>query len=104
MALISDALLPSVAELATDGQWRIRHSIIEHIPLIAKHLGEELFDSKLVVLCMGWLQDEVFSIRQAATDNLQKLTTLFGEDWARAKVFDKVGVSLLLLHFLSWLD
>ena len=60
--------------------------------MIAKHLGEEAFDSKLVVLCMAWLQDEVFSIRQAATDNFQKLTTLFGEEWARAKVFEKVSL------------
>ena len=83
-------MLPSIADLATDGQWRTRHSIIEHIPLIARHLGEKLFDEKLVEFCMGWLQDEVFSIRQAATENLQKLTELFGEKWARAKVFDKV--------------
>jgi serine/threonine-protein phosphatase 2A regulatory subunit A len=32
-------LLPAVTELAQDNKWRVRLSIIEHFPKLAKQLG-----------------------------------------------------------------
>ena len=39
---------------------------------------------------MDWLADAVFSIREAATQNLKKLTEVFGVDWASQAIIPKV--------------
>ncbi|KAJ1842798.1 protein phosphatase 2A structural subunit [Coemansia sp. RSA 2703] len=39
---------------------------------------------------MSWLGDPVFSIREAATINLKKLTEVFGVDWARSTIIPKI--------------
>ena len=57
-----------------------------------KLLGKEVFDhgGSFEVLAKQWLEDEVFSIRQAATDNIKKLTEIFGEEWSRQNIIPKV--------------
>lgn len=77
-------------ELAEDKQWRVRQAIIEYIPLLATQLGVDFFDDKLGQLCMAWLGDTVFSIREAATINLKKLTDVFGVEWAKSTIIPKV--------------
>jgi serine/threonine-protein phosphatase 2A regulatory subunit A len=39
---------------------------------------------------MSWLGDTVFSIREAATINLKRLTEVFGVEWARSTIIPKV--------------
>jgi hypothetical protein len=68
----------------------VRQAIIEYIPLLANQLGKPFFDEQLGNLCMSWLGDTVFSIREAATVNLKKLTEVFGVDWARVAIVPKV--------------
>lgn len=77
-------------QLAEDKQWRVRLAIIEYIPLLASQLGVLFFDEKLSTLCMSWLGDTVFSIREAATQNLKKLTEVFGVEWASEAIIPKV--------------
>ena len=79
-------------QLAEDKQWRVRLAIIEYIPLLAGQLGQDFFDDKLSTLCMSWLGDTVFSIREAATKNLKKLTEVFGVGWASNAIIPKVIV------------
>ncbi|KAJ2160185.1 protein phosphatase 2A structural subunit [Coemansia sp. RSA 552] len=87
---LSQSLLPAIVELAEDKQWRVRLAIIEYVPLIASQLGVQFFDEQLSNLCMSWLGDPVFSIREAATTNLKKLTEVFGVDWARGTIIPKI--------------
>jgi serine/threonine-protein phosphatase 2A regulatory subunit A len=35
---------------------------------------------------MGWLQDQVYSIREAATINMKRLAEEFGSDWAQTQL------------------
>ncbi|KAF8898730.1 armadillo-type protein [Infundibulicybe gibba] len=88
--LLSDSLLPAIVELAEDKSWRVRQAIIEYIPLLAKQLGKPFFDEQLGNLCMSWLGDTVFSIREAATVNLKRLTEVFGVEWAKVAIVPKV--------------
>lgn len=88
--LLSQSLLPAIVQLAEDKQWRVRLAIIEYIPLLASQLGVTFFDEQLSDLCMGWLGDTVFSIREAATQNLRKLTEVFGVEWAKGSIIPKV--------------
>ena len=53
-------------------------------------LGVEFFDEKLNSLCMTWLIDHVYAIREAATNNLRKLVEKFGTDWAQQTIIPKV--------------
>lgn len=88
--MLSQSLLPAIVQLAEDKQWRVRLAIIEYIPLLASQLGVKFFDEKLSNLCMSWLGDTVFSIREAATHNLKKLTEVFGVEWASEAIIPKV--------------
>lgn len=87
---LAQSLLPAVVQLAEDKQWRVRLAIIEYIPLLARQLGVGFFDAELASLCMAWLGDTVFSIREAATHNLKKLTEIFGDSWANEAIIPKV--------------
>jgi serine/threonine-protein phosphatase 2A regulatory subunit A len=80
--LLSQSLLPAILDLAQDGKWRIRLAIIQHIPLLAKQLGKDFFTEKLASMCVGWLGDDIASIRIAAAGNLKQLTGVFGTEWA----------------------
>lgn len=60
------------------------------MPLLAGQLGREFFDEKLNTLCMTWLMDHVFAIREAATLNLRKLVDQFGAEWAENTIIPKV--------------
>jgi len=88
--LLSENLLPAIVELAEDKSWRVRQAIIEYIPLLANQLGKPFFDEQLGNLCMSWLGDTVYSIREAATVNLKKLTEVFGVEWAKVAIVPKV--------------
>ena len=87
---LSESLLPAIVELAEDKSWRVRQAIIEYIPLLATQLGKHFFNEQLGNLCMSWLGDTVFSIREAATVNLKKLTEVFGVEWARSTIVPRV--------------
>merc|ERR1712015_460458 len=52
-------------------------------------LGVEFFDEKLNSLCMTWLIDHVYAIREAATNNLKKLVEKFGTEWAQQTVISR---------------
>lgn len=67
-----------------------RSAIIEYMPLLAGQLGRDFFDEKLNALCMTWLMDHVFAIREAATLNLRKLVDQFGAEWAENTIIPKV--------------
>lgn len=86
------SLLPAIVELAEDSKWRVRLAIIEYMPALAGQLGQEFFDQKLRKLCMDWLSDHVYAIREAATLNTKKLVEQFGSQWAENTIIPSVLV------------
>ena len=52
-----------------------------------------------VAQCMKWLEDQVFSIREAATKNLQQLASEFGPDWAKEHLVPQVWRLKGVLHY-----
>ena len=50
--------------------------------MLAKQLGKGFFTDKLSSICVNWLGDDIATIREAATKNIQELTALFGTQWA----------------------
>lgn len=97
---LSQSLLPAIFELAGDTKWRVRLAIIEYMPLLASQLGVEFFDEKLNSLCMTWLVDHVYAIREAAAKNLKKLVEKFGAEWAQNQVIPKVLAMATTTNYL----
>ena len=97
--LLAQSLLPAIEELAEDKHWRVRLAIIEYIPLLASQLGAEFFDAKLGAQCLKWLEDSVYSIRDAATVNLQRLAQEFGPEWAKLSLVNQVSKYQVSPHF-----
>ena len=56
-----------------------------------------MFEEKLNNLCMQWLIDNVYAIREAATVNVRNLVEKFGSDWARvSQALSGQGTSLMM--------
>jgi serine/threonine-protein phosphatase 2A regulatory subunit A len=88
--LLSQSLLPAILDLAEDGKWRIRIAVIDRMPLLAKQFGKDFFNDKLLELCVGWLGDDISSIREAAAKNLKELTALLGSEWSVQHLLPRV--------------
>jgi len=91
---VSHSLIPEIINLARHPQWRIRLAIIELIPVIAADLNIRHFVEKLGELCISWLRDSVFAIRQAAVQNIRELTGIFGLQWMQETILPYA----MLLH------
>ena len=57
-------------------------------------MGEEFFVEKLNPICVNWLTDSIFMIREAAINNLKLITAVFGHQWLSRYMIPK----LLALH------
>ncbi|KAH6779427.1 protein phosphatase 2A subunit A2 [Perilla frutescens var. hirtella] len=97
--LLSQSLLPAVVELTEDRHWRVRLAFIEYIPLLASR-GVGFFNDKLGALCMHWLQDKVYSIREAAANNLKGPAEELGPEWAMQHIVPQVLNMLTNPHCL----
>lgn len=108
--MLSTELLPAIKELAEDKHWRVRLAIIEYIPILAQQIGTSFLFQKtegsdngedlLNSLCLQWLQDSVYSIREAAANNLFKLTEIFGANWALQYIFPRIKQLMASPHYL----
>jgi hypothetical protein len=79
---VSSLVLPVVAALVSDPQWRVREQVIEQLPLLAQHLGAPVFEERLLALYLSSYHDQVCAspcrvLRDSATHTLL-LLLLFG--------------------------
>jgi len=79
-------LLPEVLSMKDDPLWRVRLSIVQTLPVYAKHMGMDLFDDKLKEVQLAGLSDSVSRIREQAVTNLESLAKLFGDSWISTHV------------------
>ena len=82
--------VPALKDLSEDKKWRIKLSVVEQYPALAKQLGEQFFTDKLLGISLTWLNDCVYSIRIAAIENLKELSKIFGSQWAEKNVLKKL--------------
>ena len=88
--ILSQSLLPAIANLAIDGKWRVRLAIIEHIPLLLNQMSIAFFGEKFTEMCLSWLTDSVYAVRCAAVENLKLLHSHLGETWALTFVIPRL--------------
>ena len=58
--------------------------------MVAFATGVAFFDEQLSSMCVGWLQDCVYAVREAAITNLRQLTDVFGVEWAQQALLPQV--------------
>jgi serine/threonine-protein phosphatase 2A regulatory subunit A len=86
----------------------VRLAIIEYVPLLASQMGTAFLfqknaegeDGELTKLCLRWLGDRVYSIREAAAVNLKRLAEVFGPEWAKEHVIPRVMALAENPHYL----
>lgn len=87
---LSTALLPAVVELAQDKNWRVRAQTIAHLPVLAKQMDLEYFEKNLLEICVGFLSDQVFSVREAGAGLVMQICQVFGQMWTLQKIVPRV--------------
>ena len=87
---IADNLTSAIKQLAGDKKWRVRLTIIDYSTIMAKIMSEKLFQEQFGSLCLSWLDDNVFAIREAGIKNLKELTAVLGSSWAEKYVLPKL--------------
>lgn len=87
---LQQSIIPSLSELSQDKNWRIKLSVVEQFPVLARQLGEQFFNEKLNPICLTWLKDTIFTIREASLNNFKQLTINYGNQWAIKNVIPKV--------------
>jgi serine/threonine-protein phosphatase 2A regulatory subunit A len=102
--LLGASLLPAVQVLAQDSKWRVRMSLIEHMPMLAKRLGSEYFNSRMREICMGWLCDSVSTVRIEAAANIRKLAEIFGDAWIREELLPQLEEIRGMNNFIARLS
>ena len=73
-------------------------TIIEYFPILAKIMGEAAFNERFGLMCLSWLDDNVFAIRyklllttrEAAMKNIQQLAIVLGSKWAEKQALPKL--------------
>ena len=73
-----------------DNQWRIRKSVLEQIPELARQFGAELFQTKLEAIFFNSLGDSVHAVRFAAVENVGVICGHFGHDWTTSHFLPKI--------------
>lgn len=75
---LSQSIMPAINELSNHKSWRVKITVIEEFPLLAKQLGEDFFDQKLTPILLNWLSDNVYAIRETSIKSLAKISGFYG--------------------------
>jgi serine/threonine-protein phosphatase 2A regulatory subunit A len=98
--VLSQSLLPCIKELGRDRQWRVRLSVIDNMPSLAKCLGEEQFTEELSNLFAVWLEDPVFSVRDAVAHIFRRLYEVLGLSWCETHIIPRLQAMLAHGNYL----
>jgi serine/threonine-protein phosphatase 2A regulatory subunit A len=88
MAWVS--LLSTIQALIMDNHWRIRQSVVEQVPKLAKSFGVDMFQSKLEALFLSSLRDSVHSVRSTAILKIREIAETFGAQWTVEHLMPKI--------------
>ena len=88
--VVRESVVPVVAGVVTDSQWRVRERVLDQLPLLAEHLGVGVFDDRLLPIYLTSYHDQVTAVRLAATRQLQPIAACLGADWCAAKLLPKL--------------
>ncbi|CAI5745816.1 unnamed protein product [Peronospora destructor] len=91
MASFESVLLPAIADLARDLQWRVREAVILSIPALAGSLGAQYFQEHLLEICVSAFTDMVGEVRLSATKVLPQLLESLGSDYILQNIMPRLN-------------
>ncbi|RLN14378.1 hypothetical protein BBJ28_00022721, partial [Nothophytophthora sp. Chile5] len=91
MASFESVLLPAIADLARDLQWRVREAVILSIPALAGSLGGQYFQEHLLEIYVSAFTDMVGEVRLSATKILSSLLESLGSDYILQNIMPRLG-------------
>jgi serine/threonine-protein phosphatase 2A regulatory subunit A len=84
-------IIPSLVEISDNNNWRVRNQVQEIVPVFARIVNKKLFLESIMPICIKWLTDPVYAIRQNACKIMKKLYDIFkGEDFEK-KLLNKIS-------------
>ena len=93
-------IIPSLIEISDNNNWRVRNQVQEIIPTIARIVKKKIFLENIMPICLKWLTDQVYAIRQNACKILKRLYDIFkGEDFEK-KLIAKLNTMLKVESYL----
>ena len=84
-------IIPSLIEISDNNNWRIRNEVQEIIPTIALIVDKKLFLENIMPICLKWLTDQVYVIRQNACKILKKIYGTCKSEEFKKKLLNKIG-------------
>ncbi|TMW63863.1 hypothetical protein Poli38472_002804 [Pythium oligandrum] len=90
MSSFESVLLPAIADLARDLQWRVREAVILSIPAVASSLGNQYFQEHLLEIYMSAFSDMVGEVRLSATKILSQLLESVGSEYILQNVLPRL--------------
>ena len=84
-------IIPSLIEISNNNNWRIRNEVQEIIPTIALIVDKKLFLENIMPICLKWLTDQVYVIRQNACKILKKIYGTCKSEEFKKKLLNKIG-------------
>ncbi|CAH0482275.1 unnamed protein product [Peronospora belbahrii] len=91
MASFESVLLPAIADLARDLQWRVREAVVLSIPALAGSLGAQYFQDHLLEICVSAFTDMVGEVRLSATKILPQLLESLGSDYILQNIMPRLN-------------
>ena len=52
---LQESIIPSLTDLSQDKNWRIKLSVVQQFPVLARQLGESFFNERLNSISFTWL-------------------------------------------------
>ena len=84
-------IIPSLIEISDNNNWRVRCQVEETVPVFARIVNRKLFLDNIMPICIKWLTDPVYAIRQRSCKIIKRLYDIFkGEDFEK-KLLNKIS-------------
>ena len=84
-------IIPSLIEISDNSNWRVRNQVQEIVPVLARIVKKKLFLENIMPICIKWLTDPVYAIRQNTCKIMKRLYDIFkGEDFEK-KLLNKLA-------------
>ncbi|KAI9910105.1 hypothetical protein PsorP6_010689 [Peronosclerospora sorghi] len=91
MDSFESVLLPAVADLARDLQWRVREAVVLSIPALAGSLGAQYFQEHLLEIYVSAFTDMVGEVRLSATKISPQLLDALESDYILQNVMPSLN-------------
>ena len=86
-----EGIFPSLTEISDNNNWRVRNQVQEIVPVFARIVKRSMFLEIIMPMCLKWLTDPVYAIRQNACKIIKRLYDIFKCEDFEKKLLNKIS-------------